>query len=203
MNMVSIEDKIAETIQRKQKGSIILSADFVQLAPLKTILKALERLTNQGKVVRLARGIYCKPKVDTVFGLGEVYPGLDEIAQAIAKRDHVQIVPSGEYAQNRLGLSTQVPMNYVYLTDGSPRRIKIYNGKGILFKRISPKNFKFKSPLAMMITFALKDLGEGNLSEEQFNRIKELLSNEDKSKVIQDYPLMPEWIRRIFQKIYV
>ena len=200
--MVSIEDKIAETIQRKRKGSIILSADFVHLAPLKTILKALERLTNQGKVVRLARGIYCKPKMDTVFGLGVVYPGLDEIAQAIAKRDHIQIVPSGEYAQNRLGLSTQVPMNYVYLTDGSPRRIKIYNGKGILFKRISPKNFKFKSPLAMMITFALKDLGEGNLSEEQFNRIKQLLSNEDKSKVIQDYPLMPEWIRRIFQRIY-
>lgn len=200
--MLNIEENIAETIRRKRKGSIILSADFVQLGSLPAIRKALGRLTEQGMVVRLAPGIYYKPKIDTTFGLGVVYPGLDEIAQAIAKRDHIQIVPSGEYAQNRLGLSTQVPMNYVYLTDGSPRRIKIYNGKGILFKRVSPKNFKFKSNLAMMITFALKDLGEGNLSEEQFNRIKQLLSNEDKSKVIQDYPLMPEWIRRIFQIIY-
>jgi len=200
--MVNVENKITESIRRRAKGSIILSADFVQLGSLTAIRQALSRLTKQGLIIRLAPGIYCKPKIDNTFGLGVVYPGLDEIAQAIAKRDHIQIVPTGQYAQNRLGLSTQVPMNYVYLTDGAPRRIKVYNGKGILFKRASPKNFKFKSPLAMMITFALKDLGEGNLTEEQYNRIKQLLSNEDKSKITQDYPLMPEWVRRIIQKIY-
>ncbi len=35
------------------------------------------------------------------------YPSVEDIAQAIAKRDKANIVPMGAYALNRLGLSTQ------------------------------------------------------------------------------------------------
>ena len=73
----------------------------------------------------MARGIYCYPKIDTELGLGVIYPSFDDIAQAIAKRDKAKIVPAGAYAVNKLGLSTQVPMNAVFLTSGESRKIEI------------------------------------------------------------------------------
>ena len=76
---------------------------------------------------------------------------IEDIAQAIAKRDKANIVPMGAYALNRLGLSRQMPMNVVFLTNGAPRRIKIGNGRGILFKHSSSgKNFAYKSELMML-----------------------------------------------------
>ena len=166
------------------------------------INKALSELAKKGIIVRLAPGIYCKPQKDEVFGLGMMYPGIDQIAQAIAARDKSEIVPTGIYAQNRLGLSTQIPMNAVYLTNGSARRIKIYNGKGILFKRVSPKHFKFKNKLALMLTLALKDIGQDNVTDEHKKTMKKIVNKESKQSLTQDYVLMPDWIRTLIESLY-
>lgn len=200
--MIGVEDKISKTIKYRKRGSIFFSADFVSKGSLASVNKALSQLTKQGEILRLAPGIYCRPERDEVFGLGVIYPGLDEIATAIALRDGARIIPTGTYAQNRLGLSTQIPMNAVFLTDGSPRRIKVYNGKGILFKRAAPKIFKFKSSLAMMLTLALKDIGENSLTPEQMVTVKRLILKEPKDTFTQDYPLMPDWIRSLIEKTY-
>lgn len=200
--MQSVENKILSVIKSKKYGTILFASDFADAGERKTINKAFERIALSGKIIRLARGIYCKPKVDTEFGFGVMYPSVDDVAQAIAQRDKCRIVPTGDTALNKLGLSTQVPMNAVYLTDGTPRRIKIYNGRGILFKHVVPKRLDFKSELIMLITFALQTLGQGNLSEEQFSRIKQLLSNEPKERITEDLKLIPGWIRSIILKMY-
>ena len=93
-------------------------------------------------------------------------------------------------------------MNAVFLTDGSPRRIKVYNGKGILFKRAAPKIFKFKNPLAMLLTLALKDIGEDSLSDDQKSVLFQLIMKEPKTTFTPDYPLMPELIRSLIEKTY-
>ena len=200
--MQSVENKILSVIKSKKYGTILFASDFADAGERKTINKAFERIALSGKIIRLARGIYCKPKVDTEFGFGVISPSVDDVAQAIAQRDKCRIVPTGDTALNKLGLSTQVPMNAVYLTDGTPRRIKIYNGRGILFKHVVPKRLDFKSELIMLITFALQTLGQGNLSEEQFSRIKQLLSNEPKERISEDLKLIPGWIRSIILKMY-
>lgn len=200
--MIGVEDKIYQVIKYRKRGSIFFSSDFVSKGSLASVNKALSQLAKRGDIIRLAPGIYCRPEKDEVFGMGIIYPSLDAIADAIASRDGARIVPTGTYAQNRLGLSTQIPMNAVFLTDGSPRRIKVYNGKGILFKRVSPKIFKFKSSLAMMLTLALKDIGEKSLTVEQIDTVKQLIINEPKNAFINDYPFMPEWIRQLIDKIY-
>ena len=200
--MQSVENKILSVIKSKKYGTILFASDFADAGERKTINKAFERIALSGKIIRLARGIYCKPKVDTEFGFGVIYPSVDDVAQAMAQRDKCPIVPTGDTALNKLGLSTQVPMNAVYLTDGTPRRIKIYNGRGILFKHVVPKRLDFKSELIMLITFALQTLGQGNLSEEQFSRIKQLLSNEPKERISEDLKLIPGWIRSIILKMY-
>lgn len=198
----SIENKILYTINRKKHGAILFASDFASAGERKAINKALERIALSGKIIRIARGIYCKPKVDTEFGFGILYPSVDEVAQAIAQRDKCRIVPTGDTALNKLGLSTQVPMNAVYYTDGTPRRIKVYNGKGILFKHVVPKRLNFKSELVMLITFALQTIGQGHVSDEQLDRIKQLLSKESKERVYEDLELIPSWIRSIILKVY-
>jgi len=155
-----------------------------------------------GTIIRLARGIYCYPKIDKELGLGILYPSLDDIAQAVAKRDRARIVPTGIYALNVLGLSTQVQMNAVYLTDGTARQLKIGNGKGILFKHTAPKNLAFRSKMAMYVTFALKELGQNGITEEHKKRIHELLKGEEKEKVCADAALIPDWIMNIIAQAY-
>lgn len=200
--MESIDDKIHNKIKKCGRGSIFSSADFINLGEPKSVLKALERMANAGTIVRVARGIYCYPKIDKFLGLGVICPTFEEIAQYIAKRDKARIVPTGSYALNVLGLSTQVPANVVYLTDGSPRTISLKSGRGIKFIKTAPKNLAFKNKLAMLLTFALKEIGEGNVTEDQKQIIKNLLKNEEKLSVEKDYSLMPTWIQHLLSKLY-
>ncbi len=93
-------------------------------------------------------------------------------------------------------------MNAVYYTDGTPRKIQIYNGRGIRFLRVAPKRLAFKNKLSAMLTFALLEVGRGNLSNEQEKRIKELLTKVPQEAMINDYPLMPDWIRTIIKNSY-
>ena len=200
MTIQSIDNKINTAINRKKHGSIIFASDFAEMGEQKTINKVFERITSSGKIIRIARGIYCKPKIDDKLGLGIIYPGIDDIAQAIAQRDKCRIVPSGDLALNKLGLSTQEPMNAVYLTDGTPRRIKVYNGRGILFKHVVPKRLNFKSELMMLITFALQRLGQDNITSDQINHIQQLLLTVPKEQISKDLKLVPGWIRSIILK---
>lgn len=201
-NMQSIDSKILTIVSKRGRGSIFFSSDFSSLGESKTILKSLERLTNNNKIIRLARGMYYYPKIDKVLGLGVLYPSLEEIAQAIAKRDKARIVPTGLYALNKLGISTQVPMNVVYLTDGSPRNIKIGNGKGIKFKHVVPKKLAFQNELAMLVTLALSEIKEENVTSEHLSQIKKVLRNEKKENIMKDASLMPAWIKSIITKAY-
>lgn len=142
--MHSIEDKIITSISKRGRGTIISPLDYAAYGDSKAVQKAFERLTAAEKLIRVARGIYCYPKIDKVLGLGVLYPTFEEIAAAIARRDKTKIVPTGTYALNKLGLSTQLPMNVVYLTDGSPRKVKLDGERGIQFKHTAKKIWRFK-----------------------------------------------------------
>lgn len=202
MSEQSIENKILNRIKKRGRGSVIFAADFVSYGEQKSVNKALERMTNDGLILRVARGVYYYPKIDKVLGLGVLYPTLEDIAEGIAKRDKARIAPTGAYALNRLGFSTQIPMNVVYLTDGFIRKITLYNGSSIQFKRTAPKNLAFHSQLAMLLTFAYKSLGKDNITPEILAHTKELLKKEKKQVIEQDYPLMPAWVSSIIKSLY-
>lgn len=191
-----------EVIEAEGEGFIFFSNDFIDFGESKSIGKALERLTEKDLILRLARGIYYYPKQDKIMGLGVLYPSIEEIADSIARRDKARIVPTGIHALNKLGLSTQIPMNFVYLTDGTRRKINLGNGKSIQFRLTSPKNLAFTNKLAMLVTFALKELGQGKITEPQIAQLKLILAKESKEKVMADAALMPAWIRTIIKNAY-
>lgn len=198
----TIENKIINKIKKCGRGNFFFASDFVLYGEQKSISKALDRLTDNGFLLRISRGVYYYPKKDKILGLGVLYPTLEDIAEGVAKRDKVRIVPTGLYALNRLGFSTQVPMNVQYLTDGYNKKLTLFNGATIQFKHTSPKNLAFNSKLAMMLTFAYKTLGKEQITEEIMLQTKELLSNDTNRVVEQDYKLMPAWVSSIIKSLY-
>lgn len=200
--MASIEENILEAIKAKGRGSIFFPSDFSIYGEVKAVGKSLERLTNKGSIIRLARGIYLYPEIDKEMGLGVLMPSIEHIAETIARRDKARIAPTGTYAMNKLGISTQVPMNIVYLTDGAPRIVRLGNGRSIQFKYTSPKNLSFTNPLAMLVTFALKEIGKENITDKITRQIRNLLQKEQKENVLADQMLMPAWIRSFTRQAY-
>ena len=127
-------------------------------------------LCKNETLIRVAQGIYYYPKIDTKWGSGIIPPSIGEIAGGIAKRYIVRIVPTGAYVLNLLRLSTQAPANLVFVTDGSQRRVSIGKGKGILFKHTSEMRlFAYKSHMMQLIVTAMREIGEGNITDEHLN----------------------------------
>lgn len=197
----SIEDKILAKSKKCGRGSVFFVSDFISYGNRNAVNKALERLTEKGLMIRVARGIYCYPKIEKVYGLGVVPPSLEDIAKAMAKRDGAKIVPTGLFAQYQLGLTQQVPMNVVYLTDGASRTIDLGEGKNIKFKRASPRYFAIRSQLALLLTMALKDWKVENLREEQIALIKAKM-NENPRLQTADLKLIPSKVREFIISLY-
>ena len=193
-----IEAKVAEILQGTLKGRVLFVDDFLDLGSPDSIKKALYRLANEkGLLIRLAHGIYLYPKTDKE--LGTLYPSTEEIAKAIARRDKARIIPTGIYALNRLGLSTQVPMKIVYLTDGATRLIKI-GKRTISFKKTSPKNLMTLGEISTLVIQALKEIGQEDIDDEILKKIKIVLKKETKENILNDAKLAPAWINKILKQ---
>ena len=198
----TIDDKIIKALSKRGRGAVFSTEEFSHYGNPDAVQKALSRMVERGQLLHVSHGIYCYPKIDKELGLGMLFPSYEEIAQVIAKRDKVKIFPAGALAQNMLGLSTQVPMNVVFLTDGSNRKINIKNGRGILFKHVSPKKLAFNDKLAMLITTALREMGEENVMEEHIKQLKKVVEQHPEPFTTHDMKLMPLWIRNLITKLY-
>ena len=194
---MSIENQIQERIASLPKGDLLLPVDFSDLGSSEAIRIALFRLEKEGIIIRVAQGIYVRPKESNL--IGKIIPSAEEVAEVIAKRDHTRTVPSGSYALNALGLSTQVPMNIVLLTDGSPRKIKV-GSRTILFKKTTPKNLIAEGKISRLVIQALKEIGNGKVTEIEEIKIIDLLKSEDVSVLKKDILLAPVWIQKIVRK---
>jgi hypothetical protein len=189
-----VENKIFESLKSRQKGVVIFVSDFSDYGSAESVKKALLRLNEKETIVRLAHGIYLYPKVDKELGI--LFPSTEDIALAIARRDKVRIIPTGVQALNKLGLSTQVPMKLVYLTDGGTRNIKV-GKRTISFKNTSPKNLFMKGEISSMVIQALKTIGNSQLDDSTLLKIQNILKKEKKDHIINDAKLAPVWISKI------
>ena len=194
---MSIEKDILSRIESIDRGELLFPSDFNDLGSSEAVRISLFRLEQAGEIERVAQGIYVRPKESRL--VGKIIPTAEEVAEAIAKRDHIRIVPTGIYALNTLGLSTQVPMNIVYLTDGSPREIKL-GRRVVRFKKTTPKNLMAKGSKSRLVIQALKELGNGQVTKEEEGKIVEVLKKENKQNLLHDIALAPVWIQKIMKK---
>ena len=184
----STNHSIELKISRFKPGHVFLPSDFKELGSSTAIRKALSRLVEQGSVERMGQGIYVIPKKDKVFG--KVLPSMEQLAEALAKKEHVKIKPSGQNALNKVGLSTQVPMRLVFLTTGNSKRIQI--GKNaIIFKSTTAKKLSMKGDITSLLFLGLEELNLHKLSQTQMDRIMELLKQENPENLKYNLRLAP------------
>ncbi|MEC3963906.1 DUF6088 family protein [Flagellimonas halotolerans] len=196
--MASIEEQILAQIKNNEEGTIFLTEDFAQIANANALRVALYRLVKRGVLYRLASGIYVKPKTSQLLNQ-IVLPSLNDIAQAIAKRDKARIIPTGSFAMHALGLSEQIPLNVVYYTDGKARKIKIDN-RNITFKKVSPKKLALKGKISKLAVLALTEIGKNSVAKSEEDKIVKLLKEENIEDLRHDLQLAPQWIAEIMAK---
>jgi hypothetical protein len=196
--MLSIEDKIINKVKKYKRGTLFFIEDFISFGNAKSVGKALERLVHDNRLNRISRGIYARLVKDPTLGI--LQPTTEEIAEAIRRRDKARIIPSGNLALNALGLSSQIPLNIVYLTDGSNRTINIGKRK-IIFKKTSPKNLATIGKISTLAIQALREIGNEKVTDEEIEKILAHLKNEDPYRLSHDIKLAPEWIREIMRKV--
>lgn len=197
MERPKVEAKVAEKLGTLPKGTVLFVDDFLDYGSPESIKKALLRLKEKGLLIRLAHGIYLYPKIDKEFGT--LFPSTEDIAKAIARRDKSRIVPTGIQALSALGLSTQVPMKVVFLTDGAARIVKV-GKRTITFKKTSPKNLLPKGPISNLAIQALKTIGQNNVDEDTLKKLQTILEKEKKENILHDAKLAPAWINKILMQ---
>jgi hypothetical protein len=197
MVMQSTEKIIIGKVLKTRKGTLFFPEDFTLDGSSEAVRLALHRLEKKKIIKRIAQGIYTRPITSKY--VGEVLPTAETVAKAIAKRDRIRIVPTGAYALNALGLSTQMPMKLVFLTDGVQREVKI--GKQMIkFKRTTPKNLLAKGAISSLVLQALRSIGITKVSSVEEKKIIELLKKEKAIHLKHDIQLAPVWIKKIMQK---
>jgi len=179
---------IEKKVSRLKHGQVFLPSDFKDIGTSTAIRKALSRLVVSGQVERMGKGIYVIPKIDKVFG--KVLPSIEQLAETLAKKEHVKIKPTGQYALNKVGLSSQVPMRLVFLTTGNSKKIQI--GKNaIIFKSTTAKKLSMTGELSSLLFLGLEELDLKKLSAKQKDRIMEILKQESTENLKYNLRLVP------------
>jgi len=194
----SIDNKIISRIYGHGRGWVFTPAYFSDLGSRDAIASALKRHRQSGRIRQLARGLYDYPRTDSLLGM--LTPSPDDVARALAGRDAVRLQPSGAYAANLLGLSSQVPMKIVYLTDGRSRTVQI-GKKQILLKQTTPRNMATAGRISGLVIQALRHLGRRYVDDEVMARLDRRLNVDDRKQLLKDVRYAPAWIADIMRRL--
>ena len=194
----NIDSKVVSRIYGHGRGWVFTPNHFKDLGSRDAVASALKRHKQSGLIRQLARGVYDYPKLDPELGMLE--PSTDDIAQALAGRDATRLQPSGAYAANLLGLSTQVPTKIVYLTDGRPRTVQI-GKRQITLKQTTPRNMATAGRISGLVIQALRHLGSRHVDAAIIEAVIKRLSAAVRKRLLTDIRHAPAWIAEIIRKV--
>ncbi len=189
--VVSVPDRIMTHVRASGRGSVFTPSDFLAAATRSSVDQALSRLVKIGQLRRLARGLYDFPKLHPK--LGALSPAPDDVAKALARESGSQVQIAGARAANALGLSTQVPAQSTYLTDGPSRRVVL--GKRVVdLRHASPKHLIAPGSPAGTVVQALRHVGRVRAADVAQVAAQRLSAN-DKKMLASTAVQAPAWMR--------
>lgn len=194
----SIDQKILSRITAQKRGWVFTPADFLDLGSRNAVDLALSRNARSGAIRKLTHGLYDCPRRDPRLGL--LSPSTDDIAKALQGRDASRLQPSGAHAANILGLSDQVPMKTVFLTDGRSRTVKM-GRRTILLKKTTPRQMATIGRLSGTVIQALRWLGRHNVDDKVVSILQRRLSRRDKSNLLKDIRYAPVWVGEVMRRV--
>lgn len=192
-------NKILSRIYGKGRGWAFSPKDFADLGSTEAVHVSLHRLTRQKTIRRVAQGIYDYPAFSKLLDQ-QLSPDIDRVAQSLARKFGWKIYPSGEAALGILGLSTQVPAQFLYLSDGPNRSCRV-GKQSLQFKHVSQKEIAFKHPESALIVQALKALGEPRVDGAVIETIQQWLDPAMDRKVLRDTRMATRWIYNAIERI--
>lgn len=190
--MQSIENKTSSRIYGNQRGWAFSKIDFLDLGSDADIRKALSELAVKGTIRRVLRGVYDYPRISKLLN-SEMGPDLDQLARALARRSGWRIQPSENTALNLLGLSTQVPAQSVYLSDGPSKTYEV-GKQQLVFKKRTLKESVFKHKESELVVQALKALGKERIDEEILQKLAGTWMPTMWKKILRDTKTAPAWV---------
>jgi len=194
----AIEAQIVAAIHSRGRGSVFVPTDFLDIGSRRAVDVTLHRLTRQGAIRRLARGVYDFPKEHRI--LGPLTPSAEAVARALAGRDRTRLQQAGAYAANTLGLTEQVPAKMVFLTDGPAKTVKI-GPMTIQLRRTTPKNMEAAGRLSGLLIQALRELGQEHITLERREHLKRTIPLAKRKELLKDLRLAPTWMQPIFREL--
>ena len=199
MKKTDYSSAIKDRIKHAKAGSVFAMVDFADLAPNNAANRVVTRLAAEGVLVPVLRGIYQKPKFSKFLG-EYVLPGTEDVAAALARRSGWTIRADGDTALNQLGLSTQVPANWAYLSDG-PYRKYAFHGGTIVFKHSANRLLGNLSRETALVVQALRALGREYLSGEMLKRLAERFDTKTWNKIGKESVWVSDWIREAISHV--
>lgn len=194
----SVDSQVLQRIRRLGSGAVVTPAQFADLGSRVAIDHALSRGARAGKLRKLARGLYDHPRRDSKLGL--LAPATDAVARALAGRDASRLQPSGAHAANLLGLSDQVPVRAVYLTDGRTRTVHI-GKRTVALRRTTPRNMATAGRISGTVIQALRWLGRRAVTDRVVAALKRRLTADDRKRLRADLRFAPAWIADVMRRV--
>lgn len=194
----SVDSQLLGRILSKGRGWVFTPADFLDLGSRTAVGLALMRHIRAGTIRQLSRGLYDYPVRHP--RLGTIPPSADSIANALKGRDDFRLQASGAHAANVLGLSTQVPVRSVFLTDSRSRKVKLGN-REIVLKNTSTRQMATAGRISGTVIQALRWIGQRHVDDRMIARLRRQLSDGDKKQLLTDLRYAPAWIAEIMRDI--
>lgn len=169
--------------------------DFTDLAAYKAVSKSLERLEESQEIKRIIQGIYSLNLFDDILNL-PILPSIDDIVNCLARKHKWIICPTGNAALNMMGLSTQVPASYSYLSSGPYKNYLIYDIP-VSLKRTMARELIDYSYKTLLLIQCIKAIGKDNITEEEINILRNKLNPIDKRRALEETSILQVWIRKI------
>ena len=197
--MSSYMEIISDKINDFDSHKVFFANDFLDIASNATVRQILKRLADEDKIKRVIDGFYYNPRYSELIGEYEAV-SIHELALAIARKYNWNIAPYNSTALNLLGLSTQVPTHYKYISSGRYKEYKI--GDTVLeFKKVNPGEIANMSLKTATVIQAIKSLGKENITSEVKQKIRENLTEKEKLDLMNESKSVPAWIYEVIREI--
>ena len=199
MSIANPMEQISGRIKTSKPGALFIASDFGDLADNEAIRKSLSRLAESGLIRRVIRGIYEYPEFSE-FLKEKVAPSPHKVAMTIARNFSWTIVPNGDTALNQLGLSTQVPAIWTYVSDG-PYKTYTFENTVLHFNHTANKDISKLSYKSALLVQAIKAIGRDRISEIDMKKISKLMSANEKLAILTEGQYMTVWVYEIVKRI--
>ena len=191
-------NEVKSILSNHSAGWVFTHMDFAKLNNMATVERTLSRLVKTKEIKRIRRGLYYIPEISR---WGEVPPSQSNIIKALSRAMNTDFIPDGANALYQLGLTQQVPMKQVYLTDKQISPISI--GKiQIEFKRVSPKKLSGAKKGVSLYLSAIEYLGKNEVFQESIkSKIANILDKELATKLQNASQERARWVQNAVYEI--